>query len=355
VPFARVDVTGEEDLIEEIARVRGYDNIPLALPGGLSALEPERPEAAAERRVRTALAGLGFDEVVNYSFVARSELAAFGAAERSVALSNAISPELSVMRTTLLPSLLKNVIHSQRHQAQGVKFYEWARSYHPDPQGGVGLRPVARESLEVAGVLWGLRDGQRAWTAKEAGSDFYDAKGAVEAVLSALHIEGARFEPAVDGAWYHPRACATVRVGELVLGTLGELHPQVQRALDAPAGVFLFQLEVGALVRAAKLVPKAQALSKFPSVLRDLAVVVPLELANAALQQLILEVGAPLVAEAQVFDVYTGKPIPEGQKNVAYALRYAASDRTLTDAEVNLAHQKIVAEVNARLGGTLRG
>jgi phenylalanyl-tRNA synthetase beta chain len=146
-----------------------------------------------------------------------------------------------------------------------------------------------------------------------------------------------------------------VKLGNVTLGTLGELHPKAARALDAPAGIFLFHLSFEALKRAATLVPVAKKLSDFPSVFRDLAVVVPVELASEKVRAVILEVGKPLVAEASVFDVYTGPQVGEGRKNLAYALTYAAADRTLTDAEVTQAHQKIVAEVTKRLGGELRG
>ncbi len=354
VPQARVDVGGEEDLIEEIARIRGYDAIPTVLPRGLGILAPEPKATIAERRIRTSLAGLGLDEVVNYSFVAPAELEAFSAGEGAISVTNPLSAEQSTMRTTLLPSLVQNVIRSARHQAQGVAFYEVARSYRPDPDGGgAGHRPVAIERLEVAGVLWGLRDNGRSWTAKDATTDFYDAKAAVEAVLSALHIENVTWEP-LESAWYHPRSAAAVMREGKRLGTLGELHPRAQKRLDAPAGIFLFQLDVEELVHASVLVPQATGLTRFPAVLRDLALVVSLQLENEAIRKLIVEVGAPLVEDARVFDVYTGKPIPEGQKNVAYALRYRAGDRTLTDVEVNAAHAKIVAEVNQRLGGQLR-
>lgn len=354
VPQARVDVGGEEDLIEEIARIRGFDLIPAMLPRGLGVLAPEPKATIAERRIRTAMAGAGLDEVVNYSFVAPAELAAFVADVGAISVTNPLSAEQSVMRTTLLPSLVQNVVRSARHQAQGVGFYEIARSYRPDPDGGGAQhRPVAIERNEVAGVLWGLRDNGRSWTAKDAIADFYDAKAAVEAVLAALHIENVSWEP-LDSPWYHPRSAAAVMRDGKRLGTLGELHPRAQKRLDAPAGVFLFQLDVEELVGAAVLVPQASPLTRFPAVLRDLALVVPLQLENEAIRKLIVEVGAPLVEDARVFDVYTGKPIPEGQKNVAYALRYRAADRTLTDVEVNAAHGKIVTEVNQRLGGQLR-
>ncbi len=353
VPLARVDVSIEEDLIEEIARIRGFESIPAALPRGLSALEPERPWVTAERRLRSALAGTGFDEVVNYSFVAPAELAAFQAEQGAIAVSNPLSVEQSVMRTTLFASLVPNVARSARHQAQGVRFYELARSYRPHEGGGVKGKPVASEVLELAGALWGMRDGARSWTSGTAVVDFYDARAAVDAVLDSLHITGARYEP-LESPWYHPRAAATVKVGDRVLGTVGELHPRAQRRLDAPAGVFLFQLEAEALLAEAKLVPQAASLSRFPSVLRDLAVVVPAELPAEKVRLVILEVGQPLVDQVSVFDVYAGPQVGVGKKNLAFALRYRSADRTLTDAEVAEAHQKIVAEVGQRLGGALR-
>jgi phenylalanyl-tRNA synthetase beta chain len=353
VPMARVDVSIEEDLIEEIARVRGFESIPAALPRGLSALEPERPWVTAERRMRSALAGQGFDEVVNYSFVAPSELAAFQAEQGAIAVANPLSVEQSVMRTTLFASLVPNVTRSARFQAQGVRFYELARSYRPHEGGGVKGKPAASEVLELAGALWGLRDGARTWTGKDAVVDFYDARAAVDAVLESLHVTGVRYEP-LESPWYHPRAAATVKRGDVVLGTVGELHPRAQKRLDAPGGIFLFQLDAHALLAAATLVTQATALSKFPSVLRDLAVVVPSEMPAEKVQAVILEVGQPLVDQARVFDVYEGKQVGEGKKNLAFALRYRSADRTLTDTEVTDAHAKIVAEVTQRLGGALR-
>ncbi len=352
VPGWRVDVTGEEDLIEEIARIRGYDTIPVRLPKGLGTMAPERVEVMVERRIRLALAGEGLDEVVNYSFVSPAELAAFNAEVGAIAVSNPLSAEQSVMRTTLFASLVPNVVRSARHQAQGVRFYEWGRSYRPDPEGGKGARPVAIETLQVAGAIWGLRGGARSWTAKDANVDFYDAKAAVEAILSSLHIDGTFV--ALESPQYHPRASAEVRAGDVRLGTVGELHPRAAKKLDAPGGIYLFQLEVEALQRAARLVPKAVPLAPYPAVLRDVALVVPLELSQDSIRRVILEVGAPLIEEATLFDVYSGEQIAAGRKNVAYALKYRAKDRTLTDDEVKQAHEMIVVEVKRRVGADLR-
>ncbi|MFP2923697.1 phenylalanine--tRNA ligase subunit beta [Pyxidicoccus sp. 3LG] len=353
VPRARVDVEREEDLLEEVARVFGYDNIPAKLPRGLAELAPEPAHAEAERRMRNALAGAGLDEVVNYSFVAPKSLEVLGGKEQPVALLNPLSAEQSVMRTSLLPGLLENLSRSVRHQVESVAIYETGRAYFRDSEGGQGQRPATREVSRVGGLVWGLRGG-RSWTQKDAKADFYDAKGAVEAVLGALRVDGVTFSPAEPPA-YHPRACAQVKAADgTVLGHVGELHPRVVKALGLPEGVFAFELDTEPLYAAARLVPAYQPLPRFPAVLRDLAVVVPVELPNDEVRRVILEVGKPLVEEAQVFDVYTGKPIPEGQKNLAYALRYRSAERTLTDVEVSEAHQRIVEQVKQRLGAALR-
>lgn len=354
VPTFRVDVEREEDLIEEVGRVYGYERIPTALPRGLSALSPEAAEVELEVRIRAALAGAGLDEVINYSFVSPRELEALGQVGPWVTLMNPLSVEQSVMRTTLFAGLLQNVSRNARNQVQTVRLYELGRTYRPDPLGGVARRPVASERLTVGGALHGPPD-ERSWTGKGRALDFHDAKGAVEAVLAALRIGGARCEP-TERPEYHPRAAARVLGprGE-VLGSVGELHPGVAKRLDVPPDVFLFELDVEALCAAATLVPAYAPLTRFPAVLRDLAVVVPQALASEQVREVILEVGSPLVEDATVFDVYAGKPIPEGSKNLAYALRYRAKDRTLTDQEVAQAHQRIVEEVNRRLGGSLRG
>jgi phenylalanyl-tRNA synthetase beta chain len=353
VPRARVDVEREEDLLEEVARVHGYDNIPAQLPRGLAELAPEPASAEAERRARQALSGAGLSEVVNYSFVMPRVLEALGGQEQPVALLNPLSVEHSVMRTSLLPGLLENLSRSVRHQVDTVFVYETGRAYLRDPAGGQGQQPATREVPRLAGLVWGLRGG-RTWTQKEARADFYDAKGAVENVLHALHVDAVRFVPAESPA-YHPRACARVELADgTVLGHVGELHPRVTKALELPRDVFVFELDSAPLYAAARLVPAWGGMPRFPAVLRDLAVVVPLALPNDDVRRVILEVGGPLVEDALVFDVYTGKPIPEGRKNLAYAIRYRSPERTLTDAEVGTAHQRIISEVNQRLGAALR-
>jgi phenylalanyl-tRNA synthetase beta chain len=270
----------------------------------------------------------------------------------SVALQNPLTPQQAVMRTTLLASLLGNVSFNLRHQPESLRLYEMGRTYLRDPLGGKDRRPVAEERLKVAGALWGRRD-PRSWTAKDGASDFADARGAVESILSALSAGEltcrlARVAP------FHPRATAEARVGEVVLGWIGEVHPLVAQHLELPPGVFGFELEFAALQKVAQLSPQFRSISRYPAVLRDLAVVVPAGMEAAEVRAVILEVGQPLVGDAALFDVYSGAPLPEGQKNLAFALTYRSPERTLRDEEVQEAHRRIVEEVQRRLGGQLR-
>ncbi|HZJ53975.1 MAG TPA: phenylalanine--tRNA ligase subunit beta [Myxococcaceae bacterium] len=350
VPGWRNDVERPEDLVEEVARIRGYEHIPSVLPASSGSLTPEPAWVEVERRIRGALSGAGFDEVVNYSFVDPGLLPwvtpraveKLGTPVEAVTLKNPLTPQQAVMRTTLLASLLSNVAFNLRHQRESLRLYEIGRAYLRDPHGGKDLRAVAEERLHVAGVLWGR------------GDDFADARGTVEAILSALSADEltcrlARVAP------FHPRATAEARVGEVVLGWIGEVHPLVAEQLELPLGVFAFELEFGALEKVARLSPQFRPLPRYPAVLRDLAVVVPVAMEAAQVREVIREVGQPLVEDAALFDVYTGAPLPEGQKNLAFALTYRSVERTLRDDEVQEAHRRIVEEVQRRLGGQLRG
>jgi phenylalanyl-tRNA synthetase beta chain len=206
----------------------------------------------------------------------------------------------------------------------------------------------------VAGVLVGRRS-PVGWAAPADRVDLYDAKAAVEAVLGALAIRSARWTTRPE-AWSHPRASAAL-LGErdAVLGTAGELHPRLAEAYGLPRGTFAFRLDLAGLLAHAELVPRYRGVPRFPAVLRDLAVVVADEVKAGAVVTAVEE--ESLVEDVTLFDVYTGAPLPAGKKNLALALRYRVPDRTLTDAEVDAAHARIVARLreDPRIRAELRG
>jgi phenylalanyl-tRNA synthetase beta chain len=339
VPTWRQDVAIEEDLIEELVRSRGYDAIPETLPRlGTGVAAPSEDDQALAR-VREALEAAGFAEAVNFSFLGPEEVLAFDPSARPVPLQNPISAELSVMRTSVLPSLLKNAAANLRQRVEDVRLYEIARAYGRDP--GEGDAP-ADEWAEVAGVLVGRRS-PVGWSAPQAPADLFDVKAAVQEVLEALRVVGARWAVRSE-AWSHPRFSAAI-LGErdALLGTAAELHPRVAAAFGLPRGVHAFRLDVDALLAHARLVPRYRPIPRFPAVLRDLAVVVDESVQAGKVLGVVK--GEPLVEDATLFDVYTGPPVPAGKKNLALALRYRVAERTLTDAEVDAAHAHIVRQL----------
>jgi phenylalanyl-tRNA synthetase beta chain len=359
VPSWRVDVSIEEDLVEEIVRTKGYHAIPETLPRTAVGTPVESVEIQAIARIRDALEAAGFAEAVNFSFVAERELEPFekhvvtgdGTGRAlGVALKNPISADLSVMRTSLLPSLLKNAAHNRRQRVEDVRLYEIASVYHPhhDPKD----RPTA-EAVEVGAVLCGRRSPGGWATGGKDAVDFYDAKAAVLGVLEALGVR-ARWIANGD-TWLHPRTSAKLvgEDGDDLLGAVGEIHPRVAATFDLPRGVLAIRLSVDALLRRAKLVPQYRPIPRLPAVLRDLAVVVKEEVTAASVEALVRE--EPLVDAVTLFDVYRGAPLPAGRKNLALAISYRASDRTLTDSDADAAHARIVKRLADGIGAELRG
>jgi phenylalanyl-tRNA synthetase beta chain len=360
VPSWRVDVSIEEDLVEELVRTRGYDAIPETLPPTAVGTSAEPLETRVLARLREAIEAAGFSEAVNFSFVAEPDLAplryhvATGDGSRralGIALQNPISADLALMRTSLVPSLLKNARHNRAQRVEDLRLYELARVYHPAAVDAPGDAP-STEDLRVAGVLLGRR-APLGWATPAASVDFHDAKAAVASVLEALGVPGVRWEVGAE-SWLHPRVAARVLAADgAPLGWVGELHPRVAAAFDVPRGVLAFELSIEALVRVAALVPQLRPIPTLPAVLRDLAVVVGEPVTAAAVLAAVRE--EPLVDHATLFDVYRGPPIPAGKKNLALSIRYRAADRTLTDVEADAAHRRIVDRLVAQVGAELRG
>lgn len=359
VPFRRVDVEREEDLIEEVARIRGYDQVPERLPHG-TASRPELSHARqVELRLREAMSAAGLSEVLNYSFVSTRELALVdpeGALGKPIRVMNPLSVEQEAMRTSLLPGLIQNLQRSLRHQSTDVRLYELGRVYrtHAAAQSELPAeqQTAAVEELRLGVLLHGRR-ASMAWHAAGDAVDFYDAKAVVEAVLGGLGIE-ARYEVERTSSALHPRRAARLVVGGTTLGTFGELHPRLARAFELPEGVLFLDLDVGALGQAARLLPRYRGLPRFPAVLRDLAFVVEESVSVEQAIAAIREAGGAQVEAVTLFDVYRGGQIPPGKKSLAFAVRHRAADRTLNEAEAVAAQERIVEAVGRAFGAALR-
>ena len=338
VPSWRVDIAHEEDLIEEICRTQGYDAIPERLPAASVAPPSPAPDRLALARVRDALEAAGFSEAVTFSFVAPADVEAVHPGAKPIALANPISADLAVMRTSLVGSLLRNVAHDRRQGLDAVRVYEVASVYQPRSDGE--RNPPAHEQRRICGVLSGRRN-PVGWGVPGDPVDFYDAKAAVEDVLAALGVRGARVQVDPSTPWLHPRSAGAVLLADGTrVGAVGEIHPRTAAAFELPRGVFGFELDVEPLVGAMQLVARYAPVPRLPALLRDLAVVVTYRVRSADVLAAVR--AEPLVEDVTLFDVYTGPPIPSGKKNLAMAISYRAADRTLTDAEADAAHARIL-------------
>ena len=352
VPTWRVDVEREADLVEEVARLKGYSSIPSTLPSvSMAAGEVDEIERVAAR-VREVMVGSGFYECINYSFEEPERLTLFDD-RPPLAIVNPLSVESSAMRTTLLAGLLRNAALNVHRQEQDFGLFELGRCFLPSENG-----PLPREVLRVGAVARG-RLGVGFWERREEGVDFYDIKGVAENVLDALGIGAeAEFTPR-GGAhpFLHPGKSATLSVGGRPVGYLGALHPRVQSLYELPRGeLYVMEMELAPLARAVREGGRRfEPLPRFPSIRRDLALVVDEEVPVGDILGVVEAAGAPLVERAWVFDVYRGEGIDRGKKSVAISLVLRSKDKTLTDADAKAVEDSVLEALQRAFGAELRG
>ena len=349
VPTFRSDITREIDLIEEIARVYGYDNIPTTLPKGDIPVPAPNPSTEVRKRVKHFLLAAGMMETINYSFYApncfdKIRLNADDPLRSTLKLQNPLSPAMSVLRTTLLPSLLENAQHNRNHQIDTIALFEI---------GSVFIRNGAQQEPErVTGVLAGqIGDGVYSNPYREP--DFYDIKGLAEGILEVCGIVDYTLQK-TDVSTFHPGRNAAVLLDDRQLGTFGEAHPEVLENYDLPYKAYLFDFDMEALVDAAIFAKRFEPIPVYPKVERDLAIVVDKEVLSDMPTGLIYATGGELVESVRLFDVYEGEQVPEGKKSLAYAITYHSATETLTDKAVNALHDKVVKRLNQELGAELR-
>ncbi len=358
-PVYRFDIGIEEDLIEEVVRIIGFNNLPEIAP-----LAPVEPKARSERSkgrfaLRRSLASLGYLETINFSFVEANWERDLAGNLDPIKLLNPIASQLSVMRSTLLGSLLAVLKHNQDRKASRVRVFELGRVFTRDAsvktaieEGRQKVQGIA-QPMRIAGLAWGGAV-QRQWSAKDTAADFYDAKGDVEALLAPAKPEFKAFEhPAM-----HPGRCAQIILNGQAIGVVGELHPHWKQSYDITgAAPVMFELDVNAVM--ARELPSSTAISKFPAVERDLAVVVKEAVSHNALMQAIH--AAPtngLLHDAMLFDVFRAKEASAAlgldEKSLAIRLTLQGEDATLTDEQIEAAVAAVLASLQNAVGARLR-
>lgn len=359
VPTWRSDVQQPADIVEEVARVIGYESLPERLPVGQTAPVQRDPSFLLQRKARRALTGAGVWETINYVTVGEHELRRLAPNEALtpgvhpvsydslIHLRNPLQAERDVLRPTLLVSLLATAAENLKHE-RGVRLFEIARTYLPSDQ------ELPREANTLAVLLAGKRDALDRFADATADLDFFDLKGTVESLLERLGVANAQFTP-VSRAGMHPGRTASVSVGNAEVGILGELRPDVAASFALETSrVAVAELDLDALLQVATPVPGGVTVPRFLPVEQDFAVVVA-EATPANEVESALRFGAgPLATGFTLFDIYRGPQIGEGNKSLAYRVIFTAPNRALTDAELGKVREKIGKTLRQRVGGELR-
>jgi phenylalanyl-tRNA synthetase beta chain len=344
-PSARFDLAIEADLIEEVARIHGYDRIPTQAPRGELPAPHVREDRVGLGTLRSELAARGYQEAITYAFVGADLLRKWRLDDGAVALANPLSADMAVMRTSLLPGLVGALALNRNRQQERVRLFEVGRVFHHGDAG-------PRETLRIAGAIVGTARAEQ-WGERKRAADFFDLKGDIEA-LDAL--TGATDEFSVVGAavdWLHPGQGAGLRRKGASVGWLGALHPERARALDLDGDVLVFELDLELLQP--RQVPTALPVSRFPSVRRDIAVVVPEEVAYTRIEACVRAAVGEMLAEEVVFDQYSGPNLGSGVKSLAIGLILQNSSRTLTDTDADACVSAAVAALAAECQAKLRG
>ena len=351
-PTFRPDVSQEIDLVEEIARVYGFDNIPTTLPRGDIPIPKTDPKENLREGVKTYLLQCGIMEAMNYAFYHpdvfdRIRLAAGDSLRQAVQIANPLSEDQSIMRTTLLPSLLTNAQRNRNHQINDVQFFECSKVFIPNEMG-----EYPNEPERVAGIIAGnLGAGVYADPLRPA--DFFDIKGVVEGLLDRCGVSDYTIAH-TDHPTFHPGRRAEIRIGDKTLCVFGEAHPEVLENYDLPHKAYLFELDFERLVGVVEPTKPFETIPIYPSVNRDLAIVLDADTPASRPTEIIKSAGGELISALHLFDVYTGEQVPEGKKSLAFAIEYRSPTETLTDKTVDRVHGGILERLEQELGATLR-
>jgi len=353
-PTFRVDIAREVDLTEEIARIHGYGNIPSSLPALAVGTETSSDKRLLANHIRTIFNGYGYSEVINYSFTTPASADALGltaddTGRKVIQLKDPLSEDMSVMRTGLAYGLLETMRKNISAGNYDLRIFEIGTVYTD-----IGEElPMENEKMGalVTGSrydgLWHYSDGVQA--------DFYDLKGCLENLFDVLRIRDIRFESGCDLPFLHPGRSCSITSDGTVIGFLGDVHPEVLERMDIRRKAVIFELDLQSVA----LLPREELIyrdiPKFPSVSRDVAFVVDETLEGQSIVNLVLEEKENLLECTDIFDVYTGKGVPGGMKSLAVRFTYRSAEKTLTDSEVDMVHDRLVEKIARHTGAKIRG
>lgn len=340
VPTFRLDITEDADILEEIARIYGYDNIPAANLEGNATAGVKTDKQKFIDNVKANSIACGLNEILTYSFVSprgvdKINLCADDEKRNFVKIMNPLGEETSVMRTTLIPNMLDVISTNISHKVEEVSAFECGNTFTPQE----GL-PV--ESKKYCVGMYG----------KEV--DFFVLKGVVESVLNNVGLKGYEIEPETTNLTFHPGRCAKIVYNNIYIGTFGELHPDVIENYNLGQRVYVAEIDIDTVFENITLTKSYNPLPKYPSTSRDIALIVKDEVFVKQIEDIIKANGEDLVESYKLFDVYKGAQIEKGHKSIAYSITYRSKDKTLTDEDVAKVHEKILSELSEKLNANLR-
>lgn len=340
-PSFRIDIEHKADIAEEIARFYGYNNIPTTMLRGIACAEPT-DEQKFEKNIHAAMTALGAYEAMTYSFVSpksydKIRLPADSKLRNSVKILNPLGEDTSVMRTTVLPSMLEVLSRNYNNRIPAAFLYEIGNEYIP-------TAPDAQP----------LENPQLCFGAYGAAHDFYTLKGAAEQLIERLNISGVSFSPCADDPAFHPGRCAAVVHGDITLGIIGEVHPKVCENYQIGVKAYLAKLDINALFSVKDGEKQYRPLPKFPASTRDISVLCDAQLPVIEIDKAIREAVGKILEALELFDVYTGEQVPEGKKSVAYNIVMRSAEGTLSDEMVDAAVKRVMKALS-KLGVELRG
>jgi phenylalanyl-tRNA synthetase beta chain len=348
-PTRRGDIKIEEDLIEEVARLFGYDNIPKTLPIGEAT--PGKLSAYQEKRrlVRQYLEGAGLYQAVTYSLTSEEKAAQFALEKRDfIRLAMPMSEDRSILRLSIMPQLLEVLKYNSARQNDSLAVYETGAVFLAN-----GTEVLPEEQEHLAGAITGLWH-SHSWQGEKKPVDFYVLKGILEGLFAKLGLtETVTYVQAkVDNM--HPGRTAEIHLNGARIGFVGQVHPTMQKELDLK-DTYVFELSLKAVLEAATAPLRYEAIPRFPSITRDIALVVDKDTVSGVLRDVIQTAGGKLLKEVQVFDLYEGDRMEEGKKSIAFSLKYMDPERTLTDEEVTKVHTQVLEALENQAGAVLRG
>jgi phenylalanyl-tRNA synthetase beta chain len=351
-PTYRIDLEREIDLVEEVARMKGFDAIPATMP--MARVISDRPtlHQRMERSVRDIMVNHGMNEIINFSFISPDAadkllLPADDIRRTAIKVANPLVAEQSVMRTSLLPGVLEAVTRNTSFRTMDLKLFEIRRRYLPTAE------EMPHEPLCIAGALTGSRVGT-SWSSARDAVDFYDVKGIIENLLELLQFRGVTWVADVPEPYYHPGKSCSVMVGRERIGTFGEIHPTVQEAFGIEKPVFVFELDFEKLVTLSHQKRTISAPSRFPDSTRDIAMLAADGVQAERIVSCVNGVKAREIEQVEIFDLYRGAGIQEGFKSIAIRIRYRSYERTLTDDEIGTIHAKVIAALVNKLNVSIR-